>query len=226
MIVSTDVLPERYGERLAQHTAAFHGAKQAGVSHLVFPSMPKVDERHPSGLHAMEYVRSEEALKALDGTWTILQNAPYDSFVLMRAKAAVATGELTSSAGDGDIAPISHADCAAVAVEAVLDHRHERRTYVVTGPELFDHRRLAALFAEDIGRLVVLLDFSDEEHPARLRADGIPDPFPEYLSSHLKAVRLGYFNDLTTTVQEITGRPAERLGDFLRAHREELLGHA
>jgi hypothetical protein len=52
--------------------------------------------------------------------------------------------------------------------------------------------------------------------------DGIPDPMPKFLSRHLKAVRLGYFDDCTGVVEELTGKAPRPLREILEEHRAEL----
>ena len=215
---------ETTGRRVAQHRAAIEAACDAGVKHIVLPSMPKVDEGHPTGAYALEYPASEQVLKESGADWTVLQNGPYAENLIGRAAIAAATGELTSNAGDGRTAPVSHLDCAAVAAGVLLGDGHAGKTYVVTGGELFSQAELAALFSEVSGKPIRLVEFDDADHPERLRRDGIPEPFPTVLTRHLHAIRLGYFNDLTTVVQDITGRPPERLYDVLMEHRAEIVG--
>jgi NAD(P)H dehydrogenase (quinone) len=212
--------------RVEAHRAVFEAAKNAGVQHIAFPSMPKVDEDHPTGEYAQEYPASENLLKELGIGWTVLQNGPYAEGVIPRATIAAATGELTSNAGEGRTAPVSHADCARVAVAVLTSPGHEEKTYVVTGSELFSQPELAALFSEVTGREIRCAPISDEDHPAKLRELGLPAPFDVYLPRHLKAIRLGYFDDQTTVVKDVTGREPERLRDILEAHRDEMLAAA
>jgi NAD(P)H dehydrogenase (quinone) len=115
-------------------------------------------------------------------------------------------------------------DCAAVTVAVLTGHGHYGKSYVVTGPILYTQGELAELFSEVSGRPVRLVELSDQEQVERLRADGVPEPFPRLLTNHLKAIRLGYFDDLTTVVQDLTGRPAQPLSGVLEAHLEEILG--
>jgi NAD(P)H dehydrogenase (quinone) len=219
MIVSVDhqITPRR----VDVHRDAFNAARDAGVKHIAFPSMPKVDKDHPAGEYGQEYPASEHVLKESGVAWTILQNAPYAERLIPRAAIAVATGELTSNAGDGRVAPVSYADCARIAVAVLTEPGHEEKTYVVTGPQLFGQPMLSELISEVTGRPVKCVAVTDEDHPARL-----PAPFNSYLPSHLKAIRLGYFDDLTTVVADVTGRPPEQLRDILQRHRDELLATA
>lgn len=208
--------------RVRQHTDAVAAAAAAGVGHVVFTSMPKVDSGHPTGEYALEYLESEQMLKASGLDWTILQNAPYAEYLVGRFALALLRGGLPSNAGQGQMAPVSNDDCAAVAVAVLTGDGHAGRTYVVTGPELYTQAQLAALVTEVTGRPLPLLELDDDAMRVRAAQDGIPDPMPMFLSRHLKAVRLGYFNDQTTVVADLTGRPPRPLRDVLTAHRAEL----
>lgn len=222
MVVSVDhnVTPHR----VEAHRDAFEAAVAAGVKHIAFPSMPRVDENHPTSTYALEYPASEKVLSELGVDWTVLQNAPYAEGLIPRGAMAVASGKLTSNAGEGQTAPISHYDCAAVGAAVLTEDGHAGQTYVVTGPELFTNAELAELFAEISGRPVELEEVGDDEHGEILRQNGIPEPFDVYLPRHLKAVRLGYFDDLTDVVEQVTGKKPDRVPDILAANREQLLG--
>jgi NAD(P)H dehydrogenase (quinone) len=220
MSVDHNVTPHR----VEAHRAAFQAAADAGVKHIAFPSMPRVDEDHPTDTYAFEYPESEKVLEELGVDWTVLQNAPYAEGLIPRGAMAVGSGRLTSNAGDGQTAPVSHADCAAVAVSVLLDDGHAGKTYVVTGPELYTQAQLADLFAEISGKPVELAEVGDDEHGEILRQAGIPEPFDVYLPRHLKAVRLGYFDDLTDVVKSVTGKEPDRVPDVLAANRDALLG--
>jgi NAD(P)H dehydrogenase (quinone) len=210
--------------RVEQHRGVIEAARAAGTTHVVFTSMPKVDDDHPTGEYALEYLRSEQLLKESGLDWTILQNGPYAEYLVGRFALAIGKGRLASNAGAGRTAPVSNVDCAAAAVAVLTGEGHAGRTYVVTGPQLYSQGELAALVAEITGRDVALLELEDDAFRAQAVEDGLPEPFPRLMTNHLKAVRLGYFDDLTDAAEQLTGRPPRALRDVLVEHRDQLLG--
>jgi NAD(P)H dehydrogenase (quinone) len=208
--------------RIQQHTDVVRAAGVAGVRHVVFTSMPKVDEDHPTGEYALEYLRSEEMLKNSGLDWTILQNGPYAEYLVPRFALALSKGRLPSNAGEGRLAPVSNDDCAAAAAAVLTGEGHEGRTYVVTGSELFTQAELAELVSDVVGVELPLLELDDDGMRVVAAEDGIPDPMPKFLSRHLKAVRLGYFDDCTGVVEELTGKAPRPLREILEEHRAEL----
>jgi NAD(P)H dehydrogenase (quinone) len=209
--------------RVEQHGRAIAAAADVGVRRIAFTSMPKIDADHPSGFYAQEYVKSEALLRDSGLEWTTLQNAPYAEYLVGRLALALSKGRLISNAGDGRTAPVSNDDCAAVAAAVLTGVGHAGKTYVVTGGELFTQDELAALAAEITGRELPLLTLDDDAFIEQAALDGVPAPMPTYLSTHLRAVRLGYFDDCTDVVQTITGRAPKKLRDVLQEHRDELL---
>ena len=86
LLISTDAI-DRPGRRLAQHKNAIDAAVQAGVSHVVYTSMPE-----PEGspvVFAPDHAGTEAALAAstLPG-WTVLRNHWYFQRVLANARTA------------------------------------------------------------------------------------------------------------------------------------------
>ncbi|CAB4941103.1 unannotated protein [freshwater metagenome] len=220
----TTVTYETTGLRVEQHSNAIYAARDAGATRVVLPSMPKVDENHPTGAYALEYPASEKVLRESGiPEWTVLQNGPYSEFLIPRAMLAAATGELASNAGDGRTAPVTHADCAAVAAAVLTDDGHAGKTYVVTGPQLYTQAELAELFADVTGKPIKHVEYSDDDMTPHMLHVGLPSPFPILMKRHLKAVRLGYFDDLTTVVEDVTGRPAQPLRPVIEAARDEIL---
>jgi NAD(P)H dehydrogenase (quinone) len=210
------------GRRVAQHGAAIDAAIEAGVAHVVFTSMPNVRPGHPSGTYAQEYRLTEELLAAAGVGWSTLRNSPYAENLLPRATHAVATGRLTSNAGNGRAAYISRADCAEAAAVALLT-AEPVTAYEITGPELLTQAEVAGLLSEVAGRSVELVQLDDGDFVKDLRDQGFPEPRQRSLTAHLVAVREGYFDVWSRSVHQLVGRPPRGLRDVLLSHRAELL---
>src|SRR5690606_37043391 len=59
---------------------------------------------------------------------------------------------------------------------------------------------------------------------AQLRAAGVPDEVRGMIVSFGVALRAGYGEPLTDTVQRLTGRPARPIADLIERHRALLTG--
>jgi uncharacterized protein YbjT (DUF2867 family) len=115
---------------------------------------------------------------------------------------------------DVPTAPIHERDVAAVAVRALREDGHEGAEYVLTGPESLSHREQVAAIGEVIGRPLRCEEIS----PDQARRE-IPFPAPA-LDMLLKAwdAAMGHPALVTSTVAEITGRPARTFRDWVADH--------
>jgi NAD(P)H dehydrogenase (quinone) len=213
------------GEDEDPHREAIHAARACGVSHVVFTSMPKVDDpRHPVGWPAREYHRSEETLRGSGMAWTILRNGPYMELnVLERAPELFGTGRIATNAGEGRSAFISRGDCASAAIAVLTSDGHDGRTYDVWGPEALTWSEVARLLSELSGHEVAYAPLDDDEFADLARGSGMAPPMVQALTGVGVATREGYFEGSAEVFEALTGRVAERLRDVLEAHRDELL---
>jgi NAD(P)H dehydrogenase (quinone) len=206
------------------HREAISVAQACGVAHIVFTSMPYVDDpQHPVGWPAREYQRSEETLRSSGMAWTILRNGPYMELnVLERAPELFGTGRIATNAGEGRTAFISRRDCAAAAVAVLTSDGHEGRTYDVWGPEPLGWSEVARMLSETSGRDVAYVPLDDEEFADMARRGGMAEPMVQALTGMGVATRQGYFEGPPGVFEALTGRRPQRLRDVLAAHRDEI----
>jgi uncharacterized protein YbjT (DUF2867 family) len=106
-------------------------------------------------------------------------------------------------------APIDERDIATVAVHALTDPGHDRGDYVVTGPQSLTQREQIATIGEVLGRSLRIDEMSPEEWAATM-----PAPVAEMLLGAWAAA-LGQPAFVTSTVEEVTGRPARTFAEWV-----------
>jgi NAD(P)H dehydrogenase (quinone) len=212
------------GDRVAQHGAAIAVARDAGVRHIVFTSMPRVDDpAHPLVEPAAEYLGTERLLAAAGIDWTILRNGPYAELNLVeRLSDSVVDGALLTNAGTGGLAFVSRADCAAVAHAALTSAGHAGRTYDVTGPVAVSYDEVARELSELLGTAIGFTPVDDAAMARRLRDGGVPEALVGLRVAMGAAIREGFFAGTTATVERLTGRPPATVGAVLAGHRGAL----
>jgi NAD(P)H dehydrogenase (quinone) len=212
LLISTDAV----GTRLPHQRAAVEAAREAGVEHMLYTSVPNPVPENPAGV-VPDHAGTEEAILASGLKYTFLRNALYGDLRLGEAQGAIATGELHHNMGDGKTAFVAREDCAAAAAAVLADvDAHLNKVYDITGPVPLGAAELAALYAELGGRPVVPVALDDDAYVAGLVAHaGLPEPFARLLASFGIAIREGHLGQATTTVQELTGRAPLPLGAVL-----------
>ena len=159
-------------------------------------------------LHAtLERLIEESGLQ-----WTFLRPGMFAANALGWWAPQIRVGDIICwPYAESPTAPIHEQDIAAVAVHALLESLHDRAEYVLTGPESLTQSAQVMTIGEVIGRTLRYEEMSPEEALRDL-------PFPATASKMLLdawAAALGQPAYVTSTVREITGKPARSFRDWV-----------
>jgi NAD(P)H dehydrogenase (quinone) len=216
-LISTDAVGVP-GLRLKQHVAAVEAAKAAGVKHIVYTSMPNpVPESKIT--FAGDHRGTEEAIKASGLTYTILRNSWYQENLFMNLPQALASGQWFTSAGEGKVAHISHADCAAALAAALASEETANVTYTLTGPEKLTTSEIATIAREVLGKPLEVINLTDEQLADGMTAAGVPDFMVPFLIGFDANTRDGGIDILTDDVKRLTGRSPSTIRAFFEANK-------
>jgi uncharacterized protein YbjT (DUF2867 family) len=192
-------------------------ARSAGVRRVVLLSSSAVAEGAP-GLGALHRMvrRTVPEWAVLRPSW-FMQNFLGDHPVGAGIRA---DGEIVTATGRGRVAFVDPADIAAVAVRALTDTVSHNTAHVITGPEPLSYADAAAIVSRVTGRQVRHRSVDVAELASRLAAGGMPKEFAILLAGLDAHIRDGAQELVTTTVSDLTGRPARSFEQFVRAHRD------
>ncbi|MER9130179.1 SDR family oxidoreductase [Mesorhizobium sp. M0768] len=221
LIISTNELGVP-GKRLKQHEAAVAAAKSAGVSHLLYTSMPNPEPASPV-LFAPDHHGTEQAIKASGIPYTIFRNGWYQENLFMALPHAIASGHWYTSAGDGRIAHGARDDMAAAIAAGLASSATESTTYTLTGPQAYTVAEIAALVTEVTGKPIEVVQLSDEALTGGLKAAGVPDGFAPVIVSFDTNTRSGRIGMVTDAVETLSGRKPQPLKQFLEANKAALV---
>jgi uncharacterized protein YbjT (DUF2867 family) len=157
--------------------------------------------------------------------WTVLRPSWFmQNLTTQHLPSIVQEGRLYSATRDGRVPFIDAADIAAVAVKALTDPVRASGDHVLTGPEALTYDEVALGITEATGRPVRHCRLSTEELTARYAGFGMPQHYAAMLANLDDAIADGAEDRTTGEVQQIIGRPANKLANFLAAHRATLSG--
>jgi uncharacterized protein YbjT (DUF2867 family) len=173
--------------------------------------------QQPNPLAAM-YAEIERVIEASGLRWTFLRPGMFAANALRWwAERIRAGGVVRWPYADAPTAPIHERDIAAVAVRALLEEGHDGAEYVLTGPQSLSQREQVVTIGEVIGRPLRLEELSSEEARREL-----PFPVPALnMLLNAWAAAIGQPALVTSTVEEITGRPARTFRDWVIDHAED-----
>lgn len=220
-IISTDAL-DGAGTRIKQQTGAVAAAKAAGVRHLVYTSMPQPD--NTKVIFSADHLKTEEAIKSSDLTYTILRNTWYQENMFMNLPTVLASGQWYTSAGEGRIAHVAREDCAAAIAAALASGSDENATYTLTGSEARTTAEIAALASEITGKPIAVVQLTDEQLAGGMKAAGVPEFMIPTIVSFEAATREGQLGALTGDVEKLTGRKPKPFRTFFEENKAALAG--
>ncbi|RWB60470.1 SDR family oxidoreductase [Mesorhizobium sp.] len=223
LIVSTGELDLRSDRRLRQHQAAVAAAKAAGVSHLLYTSMPNPEPISPV-LFAGDHYGTEQAIKASGIPHTIFRNGWYQENLFLALPHAISSGKWYSSAADGRIAHGARDDMAAAIAAGLASGSKESQIYTLTGPQAYTTKEIAALVSEVTGKPLEVIQVPDEALTEGVKAAGLPEDFARIIVSFDANTRSGRIGMVTDTVETLSGRKPQTLKQFLEANKAALLG--
>jgi NAD(P)H dehydrogenase (quinone) len=211
LLISTD----RAGDRVPQQQDAIDAAAAAGVRSIVYTSLLNPSDSNPAAV-AAEHRATEEHVRARGVAWTFLRNSIYADLQIQSAAAALATGRLLTNEGDGRTSFVARSDLALAAAAVLTSDGHDGKAYDLTGPEALGAADLAALFAEAGGRPVEPVYLDDSAWiAAMVEHAGMPEPIARTYATFGVAARRGYFAAVTTTLEQLTGRPPKTLREVV-----------
>jgi uncharacterized protein YbjT (DUF2867 family) len=160
-------------------------------------------------------VRAMPEWAVLRPSW-FMQNFTGDHLVAQ----GVRSGEIVTATGDGRVGFIDAADIAAVAARALTDPLPHNTEHLITGPEALSYADAAAIITEVTGKPVRHRSVSTGEMTERI-ASVLPKEFAAILAALDEDIRGGAEDRVTTTVEDVTGRPARSFHDFVRRTSSE-----
>jgi uncharacterized protein YbjT (DUF2867 family) len=146
----------------------------------------------------------------------VLRSSFFMSNLLQAAEPVALTGRLYAPAAGAKIAMIDPRDVGAAAAAVLTTAGHEGRTYVLSGPEAITYGQVAAVLSAATARSVEFVALSDEEATDALIQAGLPAFGAEQVVAIFAQARSGAAEQVTATVESLTGAPPRDVAGFVR----------
>lgn len=221
-IISTDAI-DGNGTRIRQQTGAVVAAKEAGVKHLVYTSMPNPHKGSKITFEA-DHRLTEDAITASGLSYSILRNSWYQENLFMNLPQVLASGTWYTSAGQGKVSHIARQDCADALAAVLASDSTESRIFTLTGPESFTTDEIAKLVSSVIGKPIAVVHLTDEQLAGGMKAAGVPDFLVPFLVGFDANTREGAADLVNSEVESLTGHKPRPLRSFLEDNKIALAG--
>ncbi|HZE33891.1 MAG TPA: NAD(P)H-binding protein [Actinoallomurus sp.] len=204
--------------RAAGRLDALVGISQMTVSQMTATS---TQESHQQRLHWLsEQVLNWSGLPVVHVRPTSFIDNPL--FTTLAAASIADNGTIRLPFGTGRTSPVAAEDVARV-VTAVLEDPgpHLGHVLELTGPRSQDMAGIAQEYARALGRPVSYVDVPLDEWIAQvLRSAGLPPYVEDHIATMARLHRENRYDRATRTVEQITGRPAQSVEEFVARHAD------
>ncbi len=208
--------------RVRQYKNLIDAAKRQGIKRIAFvgyladqPQSPFPST--PSILQTLAYLK-EQGFAPIN-----LRNGNYAEAGLMTATRALASGKIVSPAGSGKISYVSRRDLARATARILTESGNEGKSFALTGPRAYGHAELAAMLSEATGKTIVYEDIPPEAYKAQLEAATTPPPLVAFMTGAAATVKGGYLSEVSYTIGDLTGIPAEDGLAFIKREIQKTL---
>lgn len=203
--------------RVGWETGAIDAARAAGVRRIVKLSTIGAEPGAPVAFWDW-HGQVDERLRASGVPAVILQSSFSMSNLLAAAEQVAHGDRLYAPAGHARVAMIDPRDVGAAAAAVLSGSGADERTYVLTGPEAITYSQVAAELSAATGRQVEFVDVPDEGARQAMLEAGMPELVAEQIVKVFALLRQGVAEQVTHTVESLTGRPPRSFAAFARDH--------
>jgi uncharacterized protein YbjT (DUF2867 family) len=175
-----------------------------------------MSESHHQRLHWLsEQVLNWSGLPIIHVRPTLFLDNPL--FTTLAARSIVDSGTIRLPFGTGRTSPIATEDVARVVATILSDPApHIGRVFELTGPRSQDMNGVAEEYARALRRPVSYVDVPWETWAEQVLARAKLGPYvEEHLATMARLHRENRYDRVNATVEEITGRPAESVEEFV-----------
>jgi uncharacterized protein YbjT (DUF2867 family) len=207
---------------------AIDAARESGVELLVRSSILGADPSSPTTFardhgECDRYLAESGVPYALVRPNLFLQNVPENTIPALDED-----GNFYVNAADARISMVDTRDVASVAAALLTGAGHKGKAYDVTGPEALSYADVATKLSAVAGRKITYVDVPDAAVHDALSGFGLDgwlvealvDLYRDYKRSGVD----GYASEVTTTVQDLTGRSSRTLDALVEESRDALTG--
>ncbi len=197
-----------------QHRNAIEAAQAAGARRVLYTSHMGARGDSPFA-PASDHAATEAFLAEGGVPFTSLRHGFYAESALYLIGDGLQAGEIRAPE-DGPVSWTATADLAAADAHLLAEEgRLGGLTPPLTAPEALTLADLAALASELTGRGIKRVTISDDEWRDARVAQGVPAPVAEMLLGMFRAARRGDFAATDPALENLLGRPAVSMRDFL-----------
>lgn len=194
-------------------------ARRSGVQHIVKLSQWAASPDSP--VRFLRYHAAiERKIRESAMAYTFLRPNLFMQGLLAFKETIIGQGRFFATIGSARVSAIDVRDIASAAVAALVEEGHEGQIYHLTGPEALSHREMAEKLSAALGRQIDFVDVPPNAMREALIEAGLPAWQADGLIEDYAHYSRGEAAEVTTGVQDATGRLPRTFDDFARDYAQ------
>jgi uncharacterized protein YbjT (DUF2867 family) len=173
------------------------------------------------GVRDFTFEQQQQALVQSGLRWTFIRPSTFAANALWWAPQIRSGDSVCGAYGQVAMPMLHERDIAAVGVRALLDDGHDGASYNLTGPEILTQASQVRLIGEALGRPVRWEEVDRAAARTRMLADDFPESFVDVLLDAYARMSTISPAPVTSTVEQVTGRPARTFLEWAHDHAAE-----
>jgi uncharacterized protein YbjT (DUF2867 family) len=196
-------------------------AKKAGIRHIVKQSVMGADLEADVGIMRL-HRQAEKIIEQSGIPFTFLRpNEFMQNFVNFHSPSIKNNNAFYLPLEDAKVSIVDVRDIAAVAVKSLTEDRngkHDNKTYLITGPEALSYHQAAEILSNATDKKISYVNISEEEARGAMKEMGMSDWIINTISELYDYFRKGNASQVTSAVEEVTGRKPISFSQFAKDH--------
>ncbi|WP_338580930.1 SDR family oxidoreductase [Pseudomonas sp. MAG733B] len=206
-----------FSDRLAQHKNVIIAAGRAGVRHVVYTSIQRInDELAPIEGVTESDIATERLLEKSGLTYTIIQHPLYANDLPFLIGANAAKEGFSAPTGQGRASFATYTELAEAGAALLTQTGYENRTCLLNAGQTWSFQDIADGLTRLTGKPVAYQPISVQAFIAAREADGWPTAVAKFLSGWGNAIDKGAFDQSSRTLEKLLGRKPKDLEGILR----------
>jgi NAD(P)H dehydrogenase (quinone) len=206
-----------FSDRIGQHQNAITAASRAGVRHVVYTSIQRInDELAPIEGVTESDIATEQLLVKSGLTYTIIQHPLYADDLPFLIGANAAKEDFSAPVGKGRASFATYAELAEAGASLLTQTGYENRTCLLNAGQTWSFQEIADSLALLTGKAISYQPISIEAFIAAREAEGWPTAVAKFLSGWGNAIDKGAFDQSSHALERLLGRKPKSLHEMLR----------
>jgi uncharacterized protein YbjT (DUF2867 family) len=193
-------------------------AKKAGIKHIVKQSAMGASDINSNVQLLHLHRQAEKIIEESEIGYTFLRpNEFMQNFITFHGTVIKNANAFYLPMENTEVSIVDVRDIAAVAVKALTQGDSEvllNKAFTITGPKAISYNQIAEILSAAVNKKIEYVNISDEEARSGMKEAGMDDWLANSILELMGYFRKGSASQVTSTVNEITGRNAKTFDEF------------